>query len=251
MAELVTLDGFPLSGATRDGTWKINSLVGWRERPNVKRNNESRVTGDGSFRSPVFYENRLITINGRLMSRNHDYLHQAEGIINALGHRGGAKLLVQGHGPTQWATVDPRDSPDLTIVTDKFMQFQIPLEAIDPFKYGESYSPSGAVGTGFDVFHRGTVPALPVVTVAGSLPGGYELSLGGRLVSVSRAVNSGSPHTVDMATGILRVGGSVARGGFEYSELLSVDPGLPQNFYSVARTTGSGTVKVRFSDTYI
>jgi len=210
-----------------------------------------RPRADGDFESQIDYEPRLITFTGRVVSSNHGYLHQAAGILAALPFRGKKKFLVDGHGPTQWATVDPRGKVSTTFPTDTRLEFQIPLEAIDPFKYGESYSPSGAVGAGFDVFHRGTVPALPVVTVAGSLPGGYELSLGGRLVSVSRAVTSGSPHTVDMATGILRVGGSVARGGFEYSELLSVDPGLPQNFYSVARTTGSGTVTVRFSDTYI
>lgn len=251
MGELVTLDGYPLSGVTRHGIWKINSLPGWRERPAVKRNNESRTAGDGSFKTPVFYENRLITINGRLFSKNHEYLHQAEGILNALGHRGGAKLLVEGHGPTQWATVDPRGNPELNIVTGTFLQFQIPLEAIDPFKYGESHSPSGSVGSAFDVFQRGTVEAFPVVTVSGSLPGGYELTLGGRLVSVTRAVTSGSPHTLDMRTGILRVGGSVARGGISYSELFSVKPGMAQSFYSLPITSGSGTVTLRYNDTFI
>lgn len=251
MGELVTLDGYPLSGVTREGIWKINSLAGWRERPPVKRNSESRTRGDGSFKTPVYYDNRLITINGRLFSKNHEYLHQAEGILNALGHRGGAKLLVDGHGPTQWATVDPRGATELNIVTGTFLQFQIPLESIDPFKYGESYSPSGAVGSAFDVFQRGTVEAFPVVTVSGSLPGGYELTLGGRLVSVTRAVTSGSPHTLDMRTGILRVGGSVARGGISYSELFSVKPGMPQSFYSLPITSGSGTVTVRYNDTFI
>lgn len=252
MGELITLDGFPLTGTTRDGEWKrLGNLPGWWDRPGIKSRGESRSVGDGSFKTPIEYGNRLITINGRVISSNHDYLHQAAGIITSLGLRGGAKLLVDGHGPAQWALVDPRDEVTCEFETDTYLRFQIPLEAIDPFKYGEAQSFSGAVGAAFDVYHRGTVPALPVITVTGSLPGGYELTLGGRLVSVTRAVTTGVAHTLDMRTGILRVGGSVARGGISYSELFKIAPGMPQSLYSLPITTGSGTVKAAFNDTYI
>lgn len=251
MGELVTLDGFPLSGVTRDGIWKINSLPGWNQRPPVKRNRESRTSGDGSFKTPVFYENRLITINGRLFTKNHDYLHQAEGILNALGLRGGVKLLVEGHGPTQWAHVDPRDSPDLTAVTGNFLQFQIPLEAIDPFKYGESYAVPGNTVDAASLFHRGTVPAWPVVTVSASSSSGYTLTLNGRQVVVTRAIASSSPHEIDFRTGILRAGGSVVRGGLSTSNFSPINPGTAQNM-SISTGTGSyGSITVRYSDTYI
>ena len=246
MGELVTLDGFPLSGVTRDGIWKINSMPGWNQRPPVKRNRESRTSGDGSFKTPVFYENRLITINGRLFTKNHDYLHQAEGILNALGHRGGVKLLVEGHGPTQWATVDPRDSPDLTVITGTFLQFQIPLEATDPFKYGESYTVAGSSSTPAALFHRGTVPAWPVVTVTGTSAGGYTLTLNGKSVVVTQALVSGSPHTIDFRTGILRAGGAVVRGGLSTANFSPVNPGLSQNM-----TITAGLFTAKYSDTYI
>lgn len=246
MGELVTLDGFPLSGVTRDGIWKINSLPGWNQRPSVKRNKESRTRGDGSYETPVYYENRLITINGRLFTKNHEYLHQAEGILNALGHRGGVKLLVEGHGPTQWATVDPRDSPEITVVTDKFLQFQIPLEAIDPFKYGESYAVSGSSSTPASLFQRGTVPAWPVVTVTGASAGSYTLTLNGRSVVVTRALISGTSHTVDFRTGILRAGGAVVRGGLSTANFSPINPGMPQNM-----STTAGNITVRYSDTFI
>lgn len=251
MGELVTLDGYPLSGVTREGIWKINSLAGWRERPAVKRNNESRTAGDGSYKTPVFYENRLITINGRLFSKNHEYLHQAEGILNALGHRGGAKLLVEGHGPTQWATVDPRGIPELNIVTGTFLQFQIPLEAIDPFKYGESYSVAGAVGSAASLYHRGTVPAWPVVTVTGSSAGGYNLWIKGKVVSITAPLTS-TPHVVDYRTGIVRIGGAVARGVLSNAQFEPVNPGLPQAMTATARTSG-GVVNftARYNDTFI
>lgn len=246
MGELVTLDGFPLSGVTRDGIWKINSLPGWNQRPPVKRNRESRTSGDGSFKTPVFYENRLITINGRLFTKNHDYLHQAEGILNALGHRGGVKLLVEGHGPTQWATVDPRDSPDLTAVTGNFLQFQIPLEAIDPFKYGGSYTVAGSSSTPASLFHRGTVPAWPVVTVTGTSASGYTLVLNGRSVVVTQALVSGSPHMIDFRTGIFRVNGAVAGAGLASANFSPINPGLPQNM-----TITAGLFTAKYNDTFI
>lgn len=252
MGELVTLDGFPLSGVTRDGIWKINSMPGWNQRPPVKRNRESRTSGDGSFKTPVFYENRLITINGRLFTKNHEYLHQAEGILNALGHRGGVKLLVEGHGPTQWATVDPRDSPDLTAVTGNFLQFQIPLEAIDPFKYGESKRFETSLGSGLSVYHRGSVPAWPLITVhGGAVTGGYSITLGGRTVTVTTTLSSGNVHTIDMRTGILRMNNSVVRGGLSVSSLFSVQPGLPQTITSSVLGSGSAIVRAEVVDTYI
>lgn len=251
MGELVTLDGFPLSGVTRDGIWKVNSLAGWSERPPVKQDEQPRTNGDGSIKTPVFYGNRLITINGRLFTKNHEYLHQAEGVLNALGHRGGVKLLVGGHGPAQWATVDPRDSPTLSVVSGNFLQFQIPLEAIDPFKYGASNSFSADLGSTVTVFQRGTVPAWPVVTVTGSAPGGYTLSLGGGLVRVIAPLVSGTPHTLDMRSGVLRVGGSRVHSAITAAEYWSVKPGAQQTANTAPVTTGSGTVKFDFYDTYI
>ncbi|WP_404291543.1 hypothetical protein [Glutamicibacter arilaitensis] len=210
----------------------------------MKRNSEPRTAGDGSHKTPVYYENRLVTINGRLFTKNHEYLHQAEGILNALGHRGGAKLLVEGHGPTQWATVDPRGTPEFTAVTGTFLQFQIPLEAIDPFKYGESYEITGSGSSYPSLFHRGTVPAWPVVTVTGS--GSYTLNING-LVSVTQPLVSGVAHTIDYRTGILRAGGSVVRGGFSTANFQPIKPGLAQTMW----ITGNANVTVRYNDTYI
>lgn len=250
--ELVTLDGYPLTGVTRDGVWKrLGEIEGWWDSPPPRRQRADRTNGDGSFRTPIEYGNRLITYEGRVISKNHDYLHQAAGILTALGHRGKTKFLVQGHGPTQWAMVDPRDSVKTSFETDSYLQFQIPLEAIDPFKYGAANSFSVALGSAVNVFHRGTVPAWPVVTVTGSAPGGYAVSLGGRLIRVTAPLVSGTPHTLDMRTGILRVGGSRVHSAITVAEYWSVKPGARQAANTAPVTTGSGTVKFDFYDTYI
>lgn len=244
--ELITLDGFPLTGPHRDGEWKrLGSMPGWWDRPEPKSRGRSRAFGDGSFETPIEYDNRLITINGRVTSRNHDYLHQAAGIIPALGFRGGVKLLVRGHGPTQWATVYPRGSATCEFETDTYLRFQIPLEAIDPFKYGEIYSVASSGGSAA-LYHRGTVPAWPVVTASGAAVGGYTLTFGGRTVVVTTPLVSGTPHTVDYRTGILRVGGSVNRGGLSTAGFRPVQPGLPQTM-----SISAGSFVAAFADTYI
>lgn len=250
--ELVSLDGFALTGPTREGMWKrLDEFEGWFDSPEPRRDSVSRVNGDGIIRSNVYFESRLLTFKGRVTSRNHDYLHEAANRIAALPGRGNKKLVVDGHGPTQWAMVDPRGKVTVAFPMDSRMEFQIPLEAVDSFKYGDSRSFNGSIGTAFDVFHRGTVPAWPIITVTGSLPGGYELTLGGQLVQVTKGLASGSTHTIDMRTGILRENGSRVYGSIGIAEYFTVDPGLPQSFYSVASTTGSGTATVRFYDTYI
>lgn len=245
--ELVTLDDYPLTGITRDGVWKrLGSIEGWWDSPPPRRQRADRTNGDGSFRTPIEYGNRLITYEGRIISKNHDYLHQAAGILTALGHRGNTKFLVQGHGPTQWAMVDPRDSVKTSFETDSYLNFQIPLEAIDPFKYGEAYAVVGSASDYPSLFHRGTVPAWPVVTVTGS--GTYTLNING-LVSVTQPLVSGVAHTLDYRTGILRAGGSVVRGGLSTANFQPINPGLPQSMWITA--TGSANVTVRYSDTYI
>lgn len=247
MDELVTLDGFSLTGVTRDGIWKrLGEIEGWWDSPPPRRHKAQRTRGDGSFRTPIEYDNRLITYNGRVISKNHDYLHQAGGILSALGHRGDVKFLVRGHGPTQWATVDPRGSVKVSYDTDTYLSFQIPLEAIDPFKYGESYTVAGSSSTPAELYHRGTVPAWPVVTVTGTAPGGYTLSLNGKSIVVTRGLTSGSPHTIDFRTGILRVGGAVASAGIGSAKYSPVNPGLPQNM-----TITAGLFVAKYYDTFI
>lgn len=249
--ELVSLDGFPLTGITREGVWKrLDEIEGWMESPEIKSDRADRVNGDGVVQSEIFYQSRLITYSGRVISKNHGYLHEAANRLVALPGRGKKKFVVDGHGPTQWAMVDPRGKVKLNFATDTYLSFQIPLEATDPFKYGVKRSYRTAVGTPVDVFHSGSMPAWPVATVNGSFQQGYELTLNGQLVQITRPLTSGKTHTVDMRTGILRENGTRVYGSVGIAEYLTVEPGRKQNFYAVANT-GSGNVTLDVYDTYI
>lgn len=250
----VTVDGRELNSPDRFGEWKILGEVdGWFDAPAKKNRGEARDTADGDYGADEFYGIREITLSGRLKAVNHDMAHEAEEWLKSMFLDGSGIMRVHGHGPGQWATVKQNGIIRCRIEpgTDDRLVWQLPLKAEDPYKYGEKRTFSGTVGTPFNVHQRGFRRAWPFITVSGSMPGGYEITLGGNLIEVTRAVTTGNPHTIDTRTGILRVNGSVVTNGLGIAELFQVNPGLPQSAYSLPKTTGTGTVTFSVTDTYI
>lgn len=246
----VLLGGQILHGEDRAGQWIVEKLTGWYEPPSSKGDGGPRENADGDYESPQFYSARMITIDGILFHRGRGEAVTAMESLSASASLTNQTLMITDFGITRTAQVKSL-GVDYDPPTRNTIRFQIRLKATDPYKYGETRSFSGNIGTGFEVWQRGTKPAFPVVTISGSLPGGYEIQLGTRLVTITRAVTSGNPHTVDMRTGVLRVNGSVVRSGFDYAQLGAVDPGTPQTCFAGPLTTGSGTVRVNFNDTYV
>lgn len=250
MGELVSLDGHDLTGLDREGSWKVNELIGWWERPAVKDPPHSRPHADGSIPVPIVYESRLITIRGRVSSKSHEYLHEAINTISSLGYRGNADLVVAGHGPLQHAVVDPRGEITTKLHTENFLSFSIPLEAHDPFKYGELRPVNVASGVTGSVWHDGTVEAWPVVTVTGNMPNGYTLTFRSQTVTVPMGIPSGVTHRIDYRTRRLYVNGAVFFGAFGQTNFRSMAPGVRRSF-DLTCPTGSGTARVELFDTYI
>lgn len=249
--EMILLDGFPLTGIAREGVWKrLGELEGWFDSPDPKRKSVQRENGDGNYPSEINYESRLITFAGRVTSKNHEYLHEAGNRLVALPGRGGKQFVVKGHGPTQEAIVDPRGKVSITFPTDTRMEFQIPLEAVDPFKYGERRYKSVASGSSDTVFHRGTVDAWPKVTVSGSMPDGYTVTIDGQAVSVPMGIPSGVTHTIDYRRRRLYINGELFMGAFGSQNFRSIPPGL-RTSVSLSAPSGSGSAGVTVYDTYI
>ena len=247
----LTVDGRQLSGTDRFGDWQVGNVEGLFDTPDRKQDNDSRPLADGDYDAPEFYERRDITIEGRLMAANHDMMHEGINWLKSMLVNRAGTMFIRGHGPEQWASVKLSGAVRCRAETDTYMTWQLRLKSIDPYLHGAKTSFSGTTGNAFDVYQRGTVPAWPLITVTGSMPGGYEITLGGQLIEVTRALTTGNPHTIDTRNGILRVNGSVVTNGLGIAELFRVNPGLPQSVYSLARTTGSGTVKFDVTDTFI
>lgn len=248
MSKSVTLDGQIIHGLDRFGSWRVLGMEGWDETPAEKTNSEARPLDDGDYEAEVFYGPRLVTLNGRLAARNPNLAFDARERLTALLHTPGT-FQVDQMGLPRWATARRgRIKPGQ--IKGRYLPFQMELRFIDPRKFGGAQSFSGPVGSAFDVYQRGKFEATPIVTVTGSFSAGYDLQLNGRLVSITKSLASGSTHTIDMRTGILRQNGAVIAGGFSYSELLKVNPGTAQSFYTVA-ASGSGTVRLDYRDTYM
>lgn len=239
-----------LHGQDRAGHWVVEKLTGWYEAPESKGGGEARPLSDGDFEGQVNYGPRMVTVDGILFHRSRGELVSAMERFNGLAKLTSQKLVVTDAGLSRYANVKSLGT-SWTAHTLDASRFQIRLKAGDPFKYGESYAVAGNTSDAASLFHRGTVPAWPVVTVSASSSSGYTLTLNGRQVVVTRAIASSSPHEIDFRTGILRAGGSVVRGGLSTANFSPVNPGTAQNM-SISTGTGSyGSITVRYDDTYI
>lgn len=241
MTKLVTLDGQVLHGRDRYGLWKINTMEGWDETPPEKTSSEAKALADGDYDAEVFYGPRLVTLNGRLSASTPGDAFTARERLTALLRVPG-EFVVQQHGLAR-AGMARRGRINPGQIRGRHLPFQIEARFIDPYKYGEEHV---FTGTSVSVFHRGTAPAWPVVTVTGASATGYTITLAGKTVTVPQPLTSGTPHTIDYRTGILRVGGGVAKGGLGAVNLSPVQPGMPQTM-----SISAGTLSARFRDTFI
>ena len=245
----VLIGGFALHGEDRAGQWVVEELEGWYEPPAPKGATSERVNGHGEIDVLDYYAARTPTVSGILFHKGRGQAVTAMERLSSHMSLEAKKLVVTDAGLSRWANAKLAGL-DWTEVTRGTMRFQARFKCVDPFKYGASNTFSVALGSSVDVFHRGTVPAWPVATVTGSLPSGYSLTLGGRTVTVTKSLATGSTHTLDMRTGILRENGSRVYGSLGVAKYFTVKPGSRQSFSS-STSTGSGTVTLRFDDTYI
>lgn len=239
-----------LHGQDRAGQWVVEKLTGWYEAPESKSGGEARPLSDGDFEGQVNYGPRMVTVDGILFHRSRGELVSAMERFNSLAKLTAQKLVVTDAGLSRYAKVKSLGT-SWTAHTLDASRFQVRLKSDDSFKYGESYAVTGNTVDAASLFHRGTVPAWPVVTVSASSSSGYTLTLNGRQVVVTRAISSSGTHEVDFRTGILRVGGSVVRGGLSTANFSPVNPGTAQNM-SISTGSGSyGSITVRYNDTFI
>ncbi|XAZ30676.1 hypothetical protein AAHB34_16145 [Paenarthrobacter ureafaciens] len=62
---------------------------------------------------------------------------------------------------------------------------------------------------------------------------------------------SGQPHSIDFGTGRLRVNGNIVAGGLGWGFKPLITPGIPTALAIEPITTGTGSVTLTLTDTYI
>jgi len=251
LAELITVDGRYLSGEDRFGDWKVTSLEGWWDTPDRKGRDVEIELADGSYDLEEAYEQRLVTIEGRVKSKNHDMQHEAMNWLNGALSRSSGEIVVAGHGQTQHARVKLAGSTRWTTVTDRYAKFQMRLKCPDPRKFGEVRTFVARVNAPAGIQHFGNYPATPFMRVTGNAPGGYRITLGGYSVQVNRELGSSYPHEIDYWTGRLRVNDKFVTGDMSSAVFAPVDPGQRDTLSIVALTSGSPVVTMTLPDTFI
>lgn len=247
----ITWAGRTLVGADRFGRWVATGLDGWWDSPDTKGEEVDRPNADGEYDLPVDNQARLVTASGNFHAVSADQLFEAGNFFT--GPMFG-RFQASGYGPVQWADAKRKGGAKFTPITDVLAQWQIGLKFVDPRKYGNTNSFSIASGTAYTtLFHRGNAVGYPVITVSGSMPGGYVLqSSAGAEYRVTTPLVSGTPHTVDMATGLLVRGGAVVSGGVPRADIWRVQGGTTAtNMRLQPITTGTASAAVALLDTYI
>lgn len=248
--EHITWGARTLSGVDRFGRWVVtDGLENWWGSPDTRGDTEDRPDADGELDLPVYNQARLLTLQGHLHGKNHDLLHEAGKFLSSSMF---GRFKVQGHGPTLWADGRRNSGFLFNPVTDTFAQWQVRIKFVDPRQYGDTRTWSASVGSNaVDIFHRGNYGAVPRFVVAGSMPGGYRLTIKGQIFTVTRPLVSGQPHSIDYGTGRLRVNGVIVPGGLGWGFKPLITPGIATALSIEPITTGTATVTLTLTDTYI
>lgn len=200
---------------------------GWEGSPSGRREAVGRPFAHGEFDLPVFRSPRVVAISGVAVAGSVYELRQLSNAITALGADGEMIPVIAVH---QDQTLEAYARVIEARFTDSGHRdgnihgdFAIDLVFPDPRKYGETnvYSDVSSVL----VWQRGNFPAMPQIRVSGASSSGYTVTgPGGEKIVVSRSLTSASPHTLDLATGALIVGGSRVLGGVASYQGFTIPP---------------------------
>lgn len=259
----------------------VRSLLGWDELPDSRQDSPERPQAHGRFDTPVWADERVVTLAGQIVSQDRDaLLRELSGVMGWPSGGGSAETLtVTRAGRTLTASARLRafrTPTDLDWSVGK-VPFAIEWRCADPLRYG----PAATVETGFPVLagglefplftdgtndtgylefgaqsstgrvvvtNEGTADSTQQFTVTGPVPPFQIVAVeSGRRLVFSRPVAAGDVLVIDSATGVVVLnGGDVDYSGYlTTAEWVSVPPGGSQTFaFLPLEGTGTGTLTV-------
>lgn len=244
------LAGLTFVGDGRPAAYTIlpEGLVGWLAGGvSMRRDVADRPTSHGQFSAPGYLSGRMVTLTGQIhASSPFDFEKRLAALSAVLADGGEAPLVVQAEETTR-AVVSRWDEPETRVlVYGRLAEYKLRLWSPDPRRYGESRNFNGAAS-----YHRGTFPALPVLTVTGNMPGGYSISgPDGRVYTVTAGLPAGSVDRIDMRTGWLKRNGVDLGGATGRADTWAIPPGA-QVTHTLTPVSGSGQLTVTVTDTYV
>lgn len=135
-----TLAGITFGGPP-DGngvSYRLETVKGWTDTPGVRQSTEERVGVDGQILLESNFSGRALLIKGKIAAPTAAALWgQMNALTAALGGLVGANgtLVVNEPAPKQMAVRLAPPGAFVDPVSDQTAEFEIPLIAVDPFKY--------------------------------------------------------------------------------------------------------------------
>lgn len=225
-----------------------DGFTGWYESVGVRAETVARQKQHGDFDLPIFRAGRIITIQGTVIaSTEFELVRLGQALTGILADGESGALSVQDSAGGAHAKVRLSGTPKFSPHSSGLeADFQVSFFASDPRKYGAVQQFAGSPAK---VQHYGNFPAIPKLTVTrrtGS--GGYTVSAGSGTVAVTRSLEPGETHVVDLRTGALFVNGVRRLGGIGEFRPWTIPNGAAGVAHSV---TGGVDLSVEVVDTYI
>jgi hypothetical protein len=287
MATTVAWSGLTLS---RDSGHRIDKVEGWAALPPARYDKTPRARGHGAHSSPVWADERTVTVTGSAHSEaeRDRLLAELERTFTFAEDDAEQPLAITLADRTLTAGAQLL-SADPVIAAGSFnvglIQWRASWRCPDPLRYGPPQQastglPSGGGGLAYPIAYptrygalgdpgqllltnAGTAPAPAwfTVTTPAGLDSGFELSAAGRRITYASRVPPGQTISIDTDTGqVLAEGTASRRGELTFAEWFQVpraDPvtGTPGElivqFTSLGGAHDPGArLAARWADTY-
>ncbi|MEW2459813.1 hypothetical protein [Microbacterium sp. K41] len=215
-------------------------LAGWTESPEVVRERIKRPTADGTFPTPVTFDERTVRMSGFMVAANHTKLEHSSAWFRGLAKASGQLIVEDAYGEF-WT---PGKVTAARFANHGFApegQWSLEVVAEDPRKYGQ-VRPYPA---GTPAVHFGTSDAVPRLLV-GAGSGGYTVTgPGGRVVTVPSPPNAA--HVISFAEGGLFLNGVRQVGAISVLQPWVIPAGIEG---VTATITGARTLTHEVTDTF-
>jgi len=231
-----------------------DGFTGWDDGVDMRLNDAARPQAHGSYDGPGYLSARVISISGHAFAEDNARLRWLRNKLTGLLAGGGSvRIQVDRDGEMTWAYCRLASKTKFDEVGGtNTADFQIQLWCADPRKFGETRTYTASVGVNANgVRHYGNFEATPRFTVAGSMPGGYVLTVMGQNFYVTWPLVSGQPHSIDYADGQLWVSGVQVHGGLGITNTPTVPGGFATALGILPLTTGTATATMTLVDTFI
>lgn len=202
---------------------------------------------DGLYEGPSRYAHRDIRFEGQVVADSDEDMQALRIEFGGLPKQDTLLVKQGNHHVTYeggW-----RGAPrfrTVPIMHGAFGYWQHTFRALYPFGLGEPHEETVAAGDALFLPTFGNMPAWPVFDCVGPLPSGWRIQLGERWTIINEAVPSGRTWRFDWRrfrltdhTGARRSGNNRGRPG-----------PIPLGGASLSLVAASGSVRVRYFDTY-